>query len=76
MAIIYWIKRFIDSNLITFFFIIFWIVAWYSNAIHKTMFNLEQLQTFYLTVILPKIGVHLVNSKYNSPQGVQPDVHR
>ena len=60
------------DNLITIFFVVIWLIAWLSNALHHTMFDLGQLMQLYLSVIVPRLGFHVVNSVYNSPKGAPP----
>jgi len=60
------------DNLITIFFIVIWLVAWLSNALYHTMFDLGQLMQLYLSVIVPRLGFHTINSIYNSPKGEPP----
>lgn len=61
-----------STVIITGLFVILWLVAWALNALRGTHFDLSALQGMYLTVILPAIGEHAINSAWNSPRGVPP----
>ncbi len=61
-------------RILTILFVVLWIVSWALNAFTKFHFDLGALQTFYLTVLLPKLTSHAINSKYNSPQGIPPNM--
>ena len=60
------------DNLITIFFVVIWLMAWISNALYHTTFDLSQLMQLYLSVIVPRLGIHAINSVYNSPKGAPP----
>lgn len=53
-------------------FVLVWCTAWALNALRGTHFDLAALQGMYLTVIIPVIGKHTVNSVWNSPRGAPP----
>jgi hypothetical protein len=66
------IAKFMKIDFITTFFAVLWLVGWILNALKHMGFNLNELVQFYISVIVPKIGIHGINSIYNSPKGEPP----
>lgn len=51
---------------------ILWLIGWFINAFYHTQFSLVELQNFYLSVIIPRIGHYSVQSIFNSAKGEEP----
>lgn len=61
------------EQICTAFFIITYLLAWASNALYTSKFDLGALQGMYLTVIMPILLKHGTNSVFNSEKGKMPD---
>lgn len=53
-------------------FIVTYLLAWVSNALYASKFDLGALQGMYLTVIMPMLLKHGTNSVFNSERGQKP----
>jgi hypothetical protein len=53
-------------------FLILFLLAWASNALKKTNFDLVQLQNMYLTIRGALLAEHAIDSKFNSMDGQMP----
>ena len=60
-----------DWLTITFGFIA--MVAWISNALNNTKFDITQLQGIYATLKVAILTEHGIDSKYNSQPGSMPE---
>ena len=60
------------EQICTAFFIITYLLAWASNALYTSKFDLGALQGMYLTVIMPMLIKHGTNSVFNSERGQKP----
>lgn len=47
-------------------------LAWVTNAVYSTKFDITQLQGIYATLKAAVLVEHGINSKYNSTQGEMP----
>lgn len=63
----------VSSSTITIAFVFSWITAWLLNSLKGMHFDLSALQNMYLAVIVPKVGIHGINSMFNSPAGTPPE---
>ena len=61
------------EQICTAFFIITYLLAWVSNALYSSKFDLGALQGMYLTVIMPMLLKHGTNSVFNSEKGKMPE---
>lgn len=51
-----------------------WFVGWVRNAEYGSSYNLSELRDMYAWVGTQLSALHLINSKWNSPQDKQPAV--
>jgi len=56
----------------TSFFIAVYLVAWCGNGIYSFHFDLASLQNFYMLIVGKQLGIHGLDSIFNTIKGEMP----